>query len=275
MKVSVIMSVYNGETFLKEAINSILNQTFTDFEFIIVNDGSTDTTADILALYQDSRIKVLHQSNQGCVSARHLAISHAKGEYLAIMDADDIALPGRLEKTVAYLDDHPKVVLVGSAFINKIEKTGLETLITPPGENDVLRRCLLRYDPFKDPTNLIKKDAFEKAGGYTVEHGFDYELYSRLARIGRLANIQEPLVIIRQHDQQFFRMGHSSEEHRKRRLKIRWLTLWRLKPQFFLFFRTLVWLCFEYVAHLLPKDLRHQLPEGLRSFVKTNLPPNI
>jgi glycosyltransferase involved in cell wall biosynthesis len=268
------MSVYNGEEFLKDAINSILNQTFTDFEFIIVNDGSTDATADILAQYKDSRMKVFHQSNQGCVSARHLAISHAKGEYIAIMDADDIALPNRLEKTVAYLDEHPKVVLVGSAFIDKSENTGLETIIKPPTEDHVLRRFLLRYDPFKDPTNLIRKDAFEKAGRYKINHGFDYELYSRLASMGKLANIQEPLAIIRRHDGQFFRMGHTSEEHRKRRLKIRWLTLWRLKPQFFVFVRTLLWLCFEYSVHLLPKNLRQLFPEGFRGFLKTNLPPN-
>jgi hypothetical protein len=134
---------------------------------------------------------------------------------------------------------------------------------------------LLRYAPFVDPANVIRKDAFEKAGGYKVDHGFDYELYSRLAKLGKLAGIEEPLVMIRRHDGQFFRMGHTPEQHRKRRLKIRWLSLWRLKPPFFLFVRTLIWLCFEYAVHLFPKDLRKLVPQGIRSFLKTNLPPNI
>jgi glycosyltransferase involved in cell wall biosynthesis len=272
-KVSVIMAAYNAEKYIRDAIDSILAQTFGNFEFLIVNDGSTDSTKDILEQYHDPRMRVIHQSNQGCVSARHLAISHAKGEYLAIMDADDIALPDRLKKTVAFLDEHPKIVLVGSAFIDKSENTGLETVIKPQTEDHGLRRSLLRYDPFKDPTNLIRKEAFKRAGGYRIDHGFDYELYSRLASMGKLANIQEPLVIIRRHDGQFFRIGHTPEEHRKRRLKIRLLTLWRLRPPFFLFVQTLLWLCFEYFVHLFPQNIRLFVPQALRGFVKIHLPP--
>jgi glycosyltransferase involved in cell wall biosynthesis len=274
MKVSVVMAAYNAERYIDEAIDSILSQTFTDFEFLIVNDGSTDSTKEILELYKDPRIKVLDQSNQGCAFARNQAISQARGKYIAIMDADDVSLPDRLKKTVAYLDEHPDVVLVGGSYIVKHENTDAETVIRPPTDDRILRKSLLRYAPFVDPANVIRKDAFEKAGGYKVDHGFDYELYSRLAKLGKLAGIEEPLVIIRRHDGQFFRMGHTPEEHRKRRLKIRWLTLWRLKPQFFLFVRTLLWLCFEYSVHFLPKNLRQLFPEGLRGFLKTNLPPN-
>jgi glycosyltransferase involved in cell wall biosynthesis len=273
MKVSVIMSVYNGEKFLKEAINSILNQTFRDFEFIIVNDGSTDSTKEILEQYSDPRIQVFHQSNQGCAIARNRAIAQAKGQYIAIMDSDDVSLPDRLIRTVVYLDKHPKVVLVGGSYIVKRENTNAEKIIRLPTEDEVLRRCLLRYDPFKDPTNLIRKDAFEKAGGYKLGHGFDYELYSRLANMGKLANIQEPLALIRRHDKQFFRMGYTPEEHRKRRLKIRWLTLWRLKPPFFLFVQTIMWLSFESCVHFFPANLRHLVPESLRGFFKDALPP--
>ena len=268
------MAVYNGEEFLTDAINSILSQTFADFEFIIVNDGSTDATKEILEQYKDPRIRVLDQSNQGCASARNRAIAQANGQYIAIMDADDVSLPNRLEKTVACIDEHPEVVLVGSACIIRSDDTGSETVLRPPTEDDTLRRSLLRSAPFVDPTNLIRKDAFEKAGGYKIDHGFDYELYSRLAKLGKLAAIQEPLVIIRRHDGQFFRMGHTPEQHRKRRLKIRWLTLWRLKPPFFLFIRTLTWLCFEYAVNLFPQNLRHAFPKNLRSFLKMRLPPD-
>jgi glycosyltransferase involved in cell wall biosynthesis len=275
MKVSVVMAAYNAERYVRQAIDSILSQTFTDFEFLIVNDGSTDSTKEILEQYLDPRIRVLDQSNQGCASARNHAINLAKGKYIAIMDADDVSLPDRLKKTVAYLDQHPEVVLVGGSYIVKHEITGVETVIRTPTDDRILRKSLLRYAPFVDPANVIRKDAFEKAGGYKVDHGFDYELYSRLAKLGKLAGIEEPLVMIRRHDGQFFRMGHTPEQHRKRRLKIRWLSLWRLKPPFFLFVRTLIWLCFEYAVHLFPKDLRKLVPQGIRSFLKTNLPPNI
>jgi len=244
MKVSVIMAVYNGERYLKEAVDSILSQTFEDFE-------------------------------KGCIAARHLAIKNARGKYLAIMDADDIALPERLSKTVAHLDSHSDVVLVGTGYITRNELTGSERIDIPPTEDHILKRCLLRYDPFKDPTNLIRADAFKKAGGYMNDRGFDYELYSRLAKFGKLANIGEVLLITRQHANQFFRMGHSPEEHRKRRLKIQWLTLWRLKPPLFLFIKTLVWLCSEYTVHLFPEKLRHILPESFRSILKKMLTLNV
>jgi glycosyltransferase involved in cell wall biosynthesis len=271
MRVSVVMAAYNAQKYIREAIESILSQKFEEFEFLIVNDGSTDSTKEILEQYNDPRIQVFHQPNQGCAAARNGAIAQAKGQYIAIMDADDISLPDRLTKTVSYLDAHPEVVLVGGSCIVKDENTGAEKVISQPTEDDVLRRCLLRNCPFRDQANLIRKDAFEKAGGYKEDHGFDYELYSRLAGMGKLANIQEPVVVIRRHDGQFFRMGYTPEEHRRRRLKIRWLTLWRLKPPFFLFLQTLMWLSFEYCVHLIPEKLRHLFPEGLRAFFKNKL----
>jgi glycosyltransferase involved in cell wall biosynthesis len=273
MKVSVIMAVYNGERYLKEAVDSILSQTFEDFELLIVNDGSTDRTKDILKEYDDPRISIFPQSNKGCIAARHLAIKNARGKYLAIMDADDIALPERLSKTVAHLDSHSDVVLVGTGYITRNELTGSDRIDIPPTEDRILKRCLLRYDPFKDPTNLIRADAFKKAGGYKIDRGFDYELYSRLAKFGKLANFSEVLLITRQHAGQFFRMGHTPEEHRKRRLKIQWLTLWRLKPPLHLFVKTFVWLCFEYIVYFSPEQLRHLFPEGFRRFFKKTLPP--
>lgn len=275
MKVSVIMAVYNGERFLRSSINSILSQTFNDFEFLIVNDGSTDTTPDILDHLTDLRIKVIHQSNRGCALARESAIARARGKYIAIMDADDISFPDRLSKTVSYLDSHPDTVLVGTGYIVRNEKKNTDKIVIPQTDDVVLRRTLPYHDPFKDPTLLIRKNIFKLAGGYGVDHGFDYELYSRLAKFGKLANIEDILLITRQHDQQFFRMGYSPEEHRKRRLKIRWLTLWRLRPPFLLFVKTLVWLSFEFFVHLIPEGLRHKLPSELRYFFKKNIPPVI
>ena len=116
-KVSVIMSVYNGEKYLKEAINSILNQTFKDYEFIIVNDASTDKSIKILEEYakKDNRIGLIHnEKNIGLTRSLNKAIKSANGAYIARQDADDISLPPRLEEEVNFLDKHPTVGLVGS-----------------------------------------------------------------------------------------------------------------------------------------------------------------
>jgi glycosyltransferase involved in cell wall biosynthesis len=272
MKVSVVMAAYNAERYIAEAIESILSQTFEDFEFLIVNDGSTDGTEDILEKCKDPRIKVIHQLNTGCASARDLAIAQASGEYIAIMDADDISLPERLEKTVNYLDSHPKTVLVGTGFIARDDDSKLERVFFHPQDDEEIRCVMLIDSPFLDPSILMRTEAYRRVGGYKIDHKFDYELLSRLAKIGKLANIKEVLVVTRRHSRQFFRAGLTPDEHRKMRLKVRWLTLWRLKPPFFLFIKTLVWLCFEYMTHLIPESARHRLPESFRTFFKTNLP---
>ncbi len=115
--VSVVMSVYNGERFLREAIESILSQTFRDFEFIIVNDGSTDGTAGILNSYalSDSRVRVFEQENMGQCASDNRGCSLARGKYIARMDSDDVSMRDRLERQIAFLENHEKVGLLGGA----------------------------------------------------------------------------------------------------------------------------------------------------------------
>jgi len=114
-KVTVLMPVYNGEKYLNEAIDSILGQTFKDFKFLIINDGSTDGTADILKSYKDSRIKVTNnEKNIGLTKSLNKGLKMAKSEYIARMDADDISLPTRLQKQVEFMDSHPKVGVCGT-----------------------------------------------------------------------------------------------------------------------------------------------------------------
>jgi glycosyltransferase involved in cell wall biosynthesis len=114
-KISVVMPVYNGKEYLALAVESILRQTFADFEFIIINDGSTDNSADIAASYEDPRIKLLHNDkNLGLIPSFNRGLENSRGEYIARMDADDIAFPDRFKKQVAFLDDHPDIALCGS-----------------------------------------------------------------------------------------------------------------------------------------------------------------
>ena len=114
-KVTIAMPVYNDTLYLREAIDSILNQTYKDFIFLIINDGSTDNSEDIIASYTDKRIKLInHPYNMGRPAARNTALEAADTEYLAWMDADDIAFPNRLQQQIAFLDSHPEISICGS-----------------------------------------------------------------------------------------------------------------------------------------------------------------
>src|SRR3989337_2996755 len=115
-KVSVIMSVYNGERHLRESVDSILNQTFQDFEFIIINDGSKDQSKYILESYKDERIKLIHNKNMGLTKSLNIGISIAKGKYIARQDADDISEPERLKTQYDFMEANPGLGLIGSQF---------------------------------------------------------------------------------------------------------------------------------------------------------------
>ncbi len=117
VKVSVIMAVYNTQQYVGDAIESILNQTYTDFELLICNDGSTDNSPHIIRRYKDCRIRIFNQSNQGVIIARNAMRMQAKGQYLAVMDSDDVSVHNRLEKQVAVLDNNPHVVAVGGQIM--------------------------------------------------------------------------------------------------------------------------------------------------------------
>src|SRR5918996_2481069 len=110
-KVSVVMPAYNAAVYLDEAVTSILNQTFREFEFIVINDGSTDDTVSILDKYEksDSRIRVYHQENQGMIAALNRGCRLARGKYIARMDADDISLPRRFERQLEFMEGHPQI----------------------------------------------------------------------------------------------------------------------------------------------------------------------
>ena len=142
-KVSVVMSVYNGERHLREAVDSILNQTFGDLEFIIVDDGSRDRTWEILQSYDDSRIVLLrNEQNIGLTKSLNRGLAATRGEYVARMDADDVSLPQRLERQVGFLDQHPEIGLVGCAFL-QINEGGQEfEIFHPPLKNEDIQERL-------------------------------------------------------------------------------------------------------------------------------------
>lgn len=200
-RVSVIMSVYNGEQYLTEAIDSILNQTFTDFEFIIINDGSTDGTADILRSYEDPRLRIVEQENIGLTRSLNRGILLAQGEYIARMDDDDLSLPERLDRQVAFLNAHPEVGILGTACRIVDEVSTQEWEMHPPLSDGQIRQRLIRGNPFIHSSVMMRKSILQAVGGYNEAYPYiqDYELWVRLAAHTRLANLPDVLHVRRFH----------------------------------------------------------------------------
>ncbi len=195
-KVSIIMSVYKGERFLQESVESIINQTFKNFEFIIINDGSTDNTAKTLESYTDPRIRLFNQENMGLTKSLNKAIKLSSGKYIARMDADDIALPERLQKQVDFLDANPDVGVVGTGNLVIDEQGKVIGRKVYPSFDSELRRALIGYNPFLHASVMIKREVFEIVGIYNERNakGQDYELWFRIANHFKLANLPEILM---------------------------------------------------------------------------------
>lgn len=204
-RVSVLMPVYNAERYLGEAIESILNQTFENFEFIIVNDGSTDRSLEIIRDFEkkDSRIKLISRPNTGIVGALNDGLEAARGEYIARMDADDISLPDRLEVQVEFLDSHPDFVIVGGHACVVDPDGEVLKLYARPLHHEKIMEQLLQADggAIVHPVAMLRKSALEKVGRYRKEFEFieDLDLYLRLLECGKFANIDQTLIYYRQH----------------------------------------------------------------------------
>jgi hypothetical protein len=204
--VSVVMAVHNGAAHLDEAVSSLRQQTFTDFELIIVNDGSTDATATILQQHaaEDMRLRVLTGPHQGLIASLNRGCGAARGRYLARMDADDVALPERLARQVAFLDQHPEVGLVGACveFLDGDRRSGQFWRV--PGSDGEIRAFLARYNAIIHPTVMMRRDCFLASGGYRAAFvaAEDYDLWLRLSERTKLANLPEILLLYRRHPAQ-------------------------------------------------------------------------
>lgn len=191
-RVSVVMSVYNGQEYVAEAIESILNQTFKDFEFIIINDGSTDDTLTLISGYHDTRIKLISRRNKGLVASLNEGIEVATGRYIARQDADDISLPGRLRDQVKAFEDHPQLVLCGTGF-QDIDFHGVKGSITELSLSpSLLKLEVYTRSPFCHGSIMAKKESIQKVGGYSDRVGpvEDYDLWIRLKDEGDFMNLK-------------------------------------------------------------------------------------
>lgn len=200
-KISVVMPVYNGEKYLREAIDSILNQTFTDFELLIINDGSSDSTESIIKSYNDVRIEYIKNGqNLGLINTLNKGLNLAKGEYIARMDQDDISHPERFAKQVAVFEKNHDIGVCGTLF-TLFSKKNEDLLIEHPENHDsikigLLTRCLIGH-----PTVMMRKKAINNYQ-YDINYqaAEDYELWTRLINVTKFYNIQESLLRYRFHD---------------------------------------------------------------------------
>lgn len=200
MKVTVLMPVYNGAKYLREAIESILNQTFSDFEFLIMNDGSTDESVTIINSYHDPRICLAHnERNLGLIHTLNRGMERAGGEYIARMDCDDISLPDRLSKQVALMERHPEIGVCGT-WIQYF--MGRDDIIRLPVNHHEIKASLPTVCPIAHPTAMLRTSLVKNNGLYyshDYPHAEDYEMWFRAAEITHLANIPEILLKYRIH----------------------------------------------------------------------------
>lgn len=195
--ITVLMPAYNAGKYIREAIESVLQQTFADFELVIVNDGSTDNTLQVINAFDDERIRVVSQANRGVAQALNTGLKHSRGQYIARFDADDICYPHRLEKQLHFLNANPDYIMVGSGADYVLENGDFLfhcNCIAHTHEEIVDK--LYFYCPFLHPTVMYRKDSICNAGGYPAQaHNFeDYLLWTHIIKAGKLCNFHEPLI---------------------------------------------------------------------------------
>ena len=200
--ISVLLPVYNCELYIQEAVDSILNQTYTNFELIIIDDCSTDATVSILKTYSDSRVNlIIKPENTGYTNSLNYGISIAKGDYIARMDGDDISLPERFEKQVEFLENNVDVVLCGTQY----RIIGSNKTCNHPLEHDEIKVKLISGCYIAHPTVMFNKKFFKNNNlNYNpeMEPAEDYDLWSRVVFLGKVANLNKVLLNYRVHQNQ-------------------------------------------------------------------------
>lgn len=194
-KISVLMSVYNGEKFISESINSILNQTYKDFEFIIVNDGSTDNTLSLINSFNDSRIKVINQKNKGLTKSLNIGIKNSKAGLIARIDADDFCDKDRLKLQYEFFKK-TNLVLLGTLVYFKTNNSLIKSKYLT---DEQIIESFKTKNPFSHSSVMFKKEEFLKIGGYNekMKLAQDYDAWIRLSKTGKLSMINKHLVTIR------------------------------------------------------------------------------
>jgi len=230
--VTVLMPVYNGEKYLKEAIESVLNQTFRDFEFLIIDDGSADKSAETIKSFNDARIRLeRNETNLGLIKTLNKGLGLAKGKYIARMDCDDISLPKRLSIQVNFMEKHPEIDVCGSWV--KVMGLKQEFVNKYPQNHEEARAYLLFNTPFAHPSVIIRKEVMEKHKlkyDENYKHAEDYELWSRIINYAKVSNIPKVLLHYRMHDESVSKKNSSAQAENSNRVRIRLLKEMGINP---------------------------------------------
>lgn len=237
------MAVYNGmplgsqsetrtasSAYLKDAIQSILDQSYKDFEFIIINDASTDGTANYLKSLSDKRIKIIiNEKNLGLALSLNIGLKAAKGDYVARMDADDISLPQRFEKQINFFKAHEDYILVGSQVMWMDKNNNVISGFDVPLKDEDIRKKLIARNQFHHATVMFRRYDIEKLGAYrnNLNGVEDYDLWFRVIKKGKVANLPERLVKRRIHEKALTQKNHFKTELLA--LKVRIMNLATLK----------------------------------------------
>lgn len=199
---SVILPAYNAETYLEPAVRSVLQQSFEDFELIVIDDGSTDRTGQLLGKFNDRRLRVIrHERNAGLIAGLNEGIEASAGRYIARMDADDICEPTRFQRQIECLETRPELGVLGTAIrvIDEQDRPGA-AFVMPATPTDV-EWAMPLLCPLAHPSVMMRADLVRRAGGYstTAVHAEDYDLWHRLSRLTQVANLRDPLLRLRKH----------------------------------------------------------------------------
>ena len=200
-RIDVIMSVYNGKRFLRQAIESVLNQSYPNFKFIIVDDGSKDNSVDIINSFHDERIELIrNEKTLGLTKSLNKALRIADGKYVARQDADDVSLPDRFESQVNFLEKHPEVDVLGTSIYlidDKGTNIGKRTPYPTPSKQIFLDRNEVFHG-----SAMIRRDALQGVGGYgeLFRYSQDYDLWLRIATQNNIRNLKTPLYSFRMHN---------------------------------------------------------------------------
>ncbi len=199
--VTIVLPVYNGMPFLPEAIDSILAQTLKNFRLLIIDDGSTDDSASYLKTVRDSRVVVIHEENQGLGATLNRAIELCETKYIARMDSDDVALPERLEKQLAFMESHPEVVMLGTQLAFLYNGHVVQHGRMPLDHAGIVRRFLKGSSGMGHPTLMCQTNAVKQIGGYRIlGPGQDTDFCLRMCELGSAANLAEVLFHYRFHE---------------------------------------------------------------------------
>lgn len=201
--VSVVMSVYDQVEFVGEAIESILNQSFEDFELIVVNDGSTDGSTEVIGrcASADARLRVFEQQNRGLVYSLNAGCAMARGKYIARLDADDVAISSRFEQQVEFLERHPEVGVLGGGMYLLGREGSIRGKMLFPQDHQSIMDWLSRAQCIVHPTVMMRTEVFRSVGGYrrALSKAEDYDLWFRIAEHSQLANLPHPIIYYRVH----------------------------------------------------------------------------